>query len=65
MRTIYKYPSSVLDAMQKAHAQQRVPDAKAWCAKNAHMLEILSPIDVVIAWEEFRVRSQSDAAAKP
>lgn len=29
-----------------------------WCARNAHMLESLSPIDIVIAWEEYRSRTQ-------
>jgi len=33
------------------------PDIKAWCEKNAHMLEHLSLFDALKAWEEHRKRS--------
>lgn len=33
------------------------PDIKAWCEKNAHMLEALSALDTLVAWEEHRKRS--------
>jgi len=32
---------------------------RTWCSSNAHMLEVLAPLDIVIAWEEYRTRSQT------
>jgi hypothetical protein len=39
-------------------------DISRWCEKNLHMLEVLSPLDIVTAWEEFRVRSHSSGGAE-
>lgn len=41
------------DAIALYRAQLCVrPNAASWCERNAAMLGILSPIDVVLAWEE-------------
>jgi hypothetical protein len=34
-----------------------------WCDQNAHMLEVLSPIDIVTAWEEYRQRTTHETSA--
>lgn len=35
------------------------PDPRDWCKRNAHMLEVLSPLDIVRAWEEHCARFKS------
>lgn len=36
-----------------------------WCLKNMHMLGALSPIDIVLAWEEHRTRVGIPAQTPP